>query len=323
VIGSALVLAILNLAVVVDGGISCPSPEAVKRELEELMPSGSEPREPDIAELSREGEDVHLDLRRGDGSFVATRNIAGGRGCDDLAAAAAVVIAAWEADLVSDVTPPVSLAPPPPPIRHRSRRFGSALLAMAPTGPSAQALPAVVNPRPVPEHAGRTQADFSVGLGGALAGGSLATGLVIDAFARQVEGPLALRVGLELTTPHRNDLGADLGAVEWRHYTLDTGVVYRATNEDTFLDWHTSLKLAALHVDLLGSAEQTSTTLGDFGLGTGLRLGFGTPAHRRVLPWVGFDFTIWSRNSTVSNSTLTVDLPGVEVGLTVGFAGGP
>jgi hypothetical protein len=328
VIGSALVLTILqvwDLAVVVDGRTTCPSPDAVKRELEELMPPDGEPREPDLAELSREGADLHLELRRGDGSWVAVRDIAGGRGCDDLATAVAVVIAAWEAELASGVSETVSLAPPAPPvIRRRSRRFGAAaLLAMAPPGPSRSALPAIVNPRPVPAGGAHAQPEFSVGLGGALSGGSLATGLVIDAFVRQAEGPLALRVGVELTTPHRNDLESGLGALEWRHFALDAGVAYRATRDDTFVDMHTELKLAALHYDFVDSGETVSATVPDFGLGTGVRLGFGAVGRRRVLPWVGLDVTVWGRRSTADTTTFSATVPGVDLGLAVGLTGGP
>ena len=328
-ISSALLLMLFDLAVVVDGDVACPAPEAVARELATLMPADGVVREPDLADLSREGSDLHLELRRGDGSWVAVRDIAGTRSCEELAVAAAVVIAAWEADLASGSAESVDLGrrtrPRP---RHRPATPASpTLLAMATPNPSGPPMPVVVGPKPAqaPKAAGHPETELALGLGGTIAGSDVAAALVADVAVKPRDFPLAIRVGMNLSTSHQIELPDALGTVTWERFSLETGVSYRVPGASTYLDLHTSLRGAVLHLQLDANPDLTNfmaRTVADFGLGTGVRLGFGVPGQRRILPWVGLDFGAWSRAAIVKFESSEVTIPTLDVALTVGLTGG-
>jgi hypothetical protein len=84
-------------AVVVEGTSACPSPAAVSARLDPLLPApvgGARP--PDVARLERAGGALVIHFSRGDGSDAGSRTIASDPPCEDLADAAAVVIASWQ-----------------------------------------------------------------------------------------------------------------------------------------------------------------------------------------------------------------------------------
>jgi hypothetical protein len=319
VIGSALTLVLFDLAVVVDGDVSCPEPASVARELGGLMPADGRVREPDIADLSREGPDLHLELRRGDGSWVAVRNIPATQSCDDLAVSVAVVIAAWEADLASGTMETVKLSGQPRARRRYSAGAGRRLLAMAPTDRVGAPLPALLSSPSASPPAG-PQVEYILGLGASVAGGSLASAVLVDVSARPADGPLGFGMAFDFTSTHRTDFSSSPGALQWSRAALGMGARYRATGEDMFLDVQTSLKGALLRAEAIDEVGgDVSTTVGDFGLGTGARVGFGAPRRKRVQPWIGLDFAIWSRSVTVATSSFTVSAPTVDISLYVGL----
>src|SRR4051794_7479683 len=82
-------------AVVVRGASTCPSPPEVAAKLAPLVRASSVP--PDVAEISRQGTTISVSLTRSDGHFIA-RQTWDGAACQDLADAAAVVLASWEND---------------------------------------------------------------------------------------------------------------------------------------------------------------------------------------------------------------------------------
>src|SRR5690349_2658404 len=93
---ATVALAIAMLAVELDGSSSCPTPEAVAERLRPLLP-------PDASGVGRVTlepgpEGLRLSLMRSDGSRGGVRTLAGDHTCDELADAAAVIIASWQDD---------------------------------------------------------------------------------------------------------------------------------------------------------------------------------------------------------------------------------
>jgi hypothetical protein len=99
----------LALSVQVQGSTACPLPAEVQARLAELLPAkGLDSRVGfDVAELAVEDNALVLSLRSADGSLVS-RRLPRGHACEELAAAAAVAIAAWQSDVH-----PAYAAPPP------------------------------------------------------------------------------------------------------------------------------------------------------------------------------------------------------------------
>ena len=106
--GAVLVLYLLLAgAVEVESPSACPSAHAVAERLAVLLPATKDV--PDRARLSRTGDKLSLELRRADGTAIAWRRLDARASCEDLAEAAAVMIATWETDLEAGRT----LRPPP------------------------------------------------------------------------------------------------------------------------------------------------------------------------------------------------------------------
>jgi len=118
---------------VVDGEGSCPAPSDVEARLGALIPQVEEREPQHRAVLEHSAAGLQVDLRRDDGELLAQRRLDGRGSCADLAAATAVVIAAWEAHLNPEIAarmklpggdrpapapqPELKTAPPPPPSR--------------------------------------------------------------------------------------------------------------------------------------------------------------------------------------------------------------
>jgi hypothetical protein len=94
---AVLVLAHLGAAVSVQGRSTCPSPQEVAAKLRPLLTDALRPDHPaEVAEVSPDPGGLAVTLWRADGSRAATRTVGGEHSCEELAEAAAVMIATWE-----------------------------------------------------------------------------------------------------------------------------------------------------------------------------------------------------------------------------------
>jgi hypothetical protein len=126
-------LLLLGLAVVVEGDTTCPDPAQVASHLQPLLADVPAGIPPDRAQLIEAGGTIEITLRTASGRLVATRHLAVQPGCDELAAAIAVMIAAWEGELAGG-TAAISLDAPPPAERPVTRtplvyELGASLVA--------------------------------------------------------------------------------------------------------------------------------------------------------------------------------------------------
>jgi hypothetical protein len=113
-------IVLLGVAVVVEGDTTCPTPAMVAESLEPLLAEVPSGIDPDRAQLAQKGDAIEVSLRTASGRLLATRHLAVQPACDELAAAIAVMIAAWEGDLAAS-TAAISLGAPPPPDRRVTR----------------------------------------------------------------------------------------------------------------------------------------------------------------------------------------------------------
>jgi hypothetical protein len=171
-------------AVLVRGTSTCPSAIDVAAKLAPLVRVSSGAA--DVAEIVREGTTVSVSLARSDGRLIGRQTLEGTR-CDDLADAAAVIVASWEND--------------------DARREGLSL-ADAPAPP-----PAAIS-------RGRIW-DVALGVGAALAEGSFSPALTANGSVAPQGGPFGLRLGGALAGHGAVDLPH--GRVSWTRFAVGGG----------------------------------------------------------------------------------------------------
>jgi hypothetical protein len=118
VLGPVLTLWTLQAPVVVQGDSSCPRAADVESRLADLMAKVPDGAAQDRAVLRQDLAGLHIDLFRADGVRIAERKLTASSECADLAAAAAVIIATWEAQFRPS-------APSPPTVDFELGMFGS------------------------------------------------------------------------------------------------------------------------------------------------------------------------------------------------------
>src|SRR4051812_1759649 len=215
-----------ELPVVVTGDSRCPRPAEVAAQVGALLPRSrpsSAPR--DIATLDDQSPELRIVLRGADGSVANERRLPRQYTCDELAAAAAAVIAAW----LSDIHPEFALATarppdgtPPSPAPPASARAEGAGIAVAPA-------PAAARP------ASALHFDGAAGVAGQLGPSQgrpgLAAGVLVAASVRatRLGGRLALIAG----TPRVFPLG--MGELQVSRTSLLLGPTFRLTSADASL----------------------------------------------------------------------------------------
>src|SRR5512141_2460412 len=96
----------------VDGPSTCPTADQVSHALEGI-PGAS--RAASTATLTLDGDALRIELADVEGRSLRTRQLPAGAGCDELAAAVAVIIAAWVGELRPVPAERVALRPRPRP----------------------------------------------------------------------------------------------------------------------------------------------------------------------------------------------------------------
>jgi hypothetical protein len=299
-----IVLALAPGGVEVVGDATCPTPAEVSARLGALTaaPDNCERLEAPVAAkviVSDSDHSMRLELIGPNASSLATRELTAEGSCSDLAAAAAVVVAAWLADLNPDLTPSVKLpasAPPsvPPPV-----------IAVTPSPPPA------ANPRP-----------FAVGLGliASETGGAVAPGGMLEGALGLNAHGLGLDASLSGTTSRSAAVGTLPGAASWTRATLAMGPALRFGHAAVRGDVHLQALAALLHVRGVGVPNAASDTTAQLGVGAGVRLDVvtGTSAV-----WLGLDALGWpgDQRLLIENvANADAELPRLELVASVGIS---
>jgi len=281
----------LALAVVVEGAATCPTPSLVAERLAPLLPSVSatiERSAADVARVESRRGALDIELRDPQGALRASRRLDEDAPCADLAAAAAVVLAAWEAELQPGAAPPPSLPPlalPPPRRLHFDLAVGALVALALPSGGSS----------------------FGALVEGGLAGRS-----------GRGRGPGA-RVALAVPLFGAEEVALGSGSASFARRALSLGPRWRFAPGFFRLDLHANLAVAWVSVEgerVPGARRDDAAALGlDAGARAGLDLGPAIVWAEASLLWYPA-----RERAVVDGSTLAADLPPVELLLAVGVA---
>lgn len=282
------------------GGGDCPAPAEVSRRLTEILPSQAGDQAARAvhhrARIERVGEHVHVELLLPNDERIAARDLDANGSCDDLAAAVAVVIAAWEAELDPHLTARVDLPAPrikiPPTIRVA-------------TDPE--------EPEPSPS--------FQIGLAliASLAGGQLAPGAALGGWIAPAGWRLGLGLDLSGTTARSESVGARADVARWSRFYLGAGPQAHLDVHEALVDVRVQGLVALLHVQGVGLSTTSSDTSTQLGAGAGIHVGW---PWGNAAPWIGADALIWpgQESLVVGGSPATGTLPTFELQLSVGMS---
>jgi hypothetical protein len=253
------------------GSGDCPAPAEVSRRLTEMSPpdrgAAAEPRVPHRARIERTGDNLVVELLLPNDQAIARRDLAADGSCDDLAAAVAVVVAAWEAELDPHLTARVNLpAPAAEPVASARVVDDSAPPARPPS--------------------------FQIGLAvlGSVVGGQLAPGAGLTGRIAPPGWHLGLALELSGTTARSEAVGARADAASWTRFALGAGPEAQLTLRTATLDLRAQALAALLHVEGVGLSTTASDSSAELGTGVGARLGW---PWGNAAPWIGVDTLFW------------------------------
>jgi hypothetical protein len=262
---AAGVLGLLWLGLDIGGTVTCPSPEEVARKVRPLLRGGTVGDAGDRVSIDRRENVIRVALLRADGHERGARNLDARHDCDELADAAAVIVASWQ-----PVAEPALGVPP---------------LEASATTTRPSAAEAAVAVRRV--HVGLAAA-------GDWAPRSLAAGLALEATWGRVRGGPGLHLRAAYLQHHSFALNA--GDVAWRRIPAALGPAWSWRFGG--FDLETDLALAAAWLTVAGSgfaANENASAL-DFGIATGFRVA----ARGAFAPWGGLALIAWPRRTLVT-----------------------
>ena len=335
--------------IAIDGSSDCPDAAAVARELRPLAVT-----QPARIELRHEAGALVIEQRSPGGERLATRRLALGPSCADLAAAAAVVIASWQTSLPGGADYDAGAgaaaardaaaagarvrndAPAAPPANaHNGAVAGKAAPAgpgnAAPAGPGkaapvapagASSGAAAVEPGGPSLALARPAAArrLAVEVGGAFVASfapDFAPGAAVDALFAPGGGRWAARLGV--SGSGTRDLGFAGGTAAWTRFGLELGPALRLARGRWRLVLHAEAVAGLLYVAGHGY-DRTRTALSfDPGLGGGVR---GAVRLGPVAPFIGVGVVGWLRPEVVAlnGAFETRSLPAVELLLNAGLS---
>jgi hypothetical protein len=289
----------------VTGDSTCPAPADVASRLAGLAPAhAAEPAPAPEASTARvivthDGTALRLELLGPDTNELAARELSADGSCDDLAAAAAVVIAAWEADLDPRLA------------------IGVALPARPPAAPTPAPSSVVTTPAPPAPETSRSRLELGLGLVVSDVGGDTEPGaMLIGALGR---GEVGLDTSLQAAISRPASVGALANVASWTRVTLAAGPAWQPHRDDVWLDLHALALLGILHVSGQGLANPGSDTTAQLGVGAGARVAQVT-AYAAV--WLGLDVLGWpgTQRLLVTNVPEQGRLARLEVVGSLGFS---
>jgi hypothetical protein len=290
-------LALLSATgVEVDGDSTCPTVAALERRLEEVAPgtatSGAAGTK---VHVSRIEGGVRLELAGAEGQVLAAREFPATEACDDLAAAAAVVIATWQSDLNPQTS--FGIEPLAPKVEMR-------------TPPVITARPAPAPPRPL---------FVGVGLLASTAGDHVTPGATVRVSVDLGPRWLGLGATLGATTPRTADVSNQPNAARWTRGWLGVGPELHAGRASR-LEGHVQGLVGLLRVAGGDVAEPRSDMTFDLGVGGGVSV-----AHwiGSASGWLGVDGLVWpGRQRLLVGGAPLGTLPHFDLQLVAGIAFG-
>jgi hypothetical protein len=316
--------------VAISSAATCPTAEDVAARVSTLLAARESSEPPDLARIVERDGALAVTLARPDGTLIGERTLDRGYPCADLAAAAAVIVAAWE----SDVHPEFRLASP----TAAGSPAAIAAPAAAPAEPPPPAPPPAARPPrvsapvavsgPVPV-AARSTFDLGAGVAGSLAPSGGGAAPALGALATATWLPPARRVGARAALAAFAERELPLGAasVRWQRVSAGLGPTLRVAPAGgrVAIDLHAEALGAWVTATGVDFSKDRAASAFDAGLGAGARLAWRP--DRVVFPWLEVAGAAWLRAPTAyaTPGGASVVLPRGEVLLAVGlsFGAGP
>jgi hypothetical protein len=290
---SALAVSLALLLIQIEGGSSCPTARDVAGKLGALLPTSPTPSYGSVATLAEEPDGtLSIVLARPDGRVVVRRRLPRAESCAEQAEAAAVALAAWEAQVTPEIPLRLEQLPPAPrePTLELTRvaRSHPARIALATVGGAAIA---------------------SWEAGAAAPGGRLETTFNIDG------APFRPRISLTGFGQHQQKLGP--GQVQWSSFYVGLGGDYgRSLGQRWRAAIGASVVFGALFADGEGYTDNRTSRTVDLGIEAMGRVEVSLGAIR---PWLGAALTGWAQGRVVEVTNVgTTVLPRLEPLFAVG-----
>ena len=280
-----------DVAVVAGGADACPSAAAVAAELGRLAGGSPGRSAPDRAQVEGEAAGIRVRLHRADGVLVGERSIETRADCGERAAAAAVVIATWEAELRLNVT-------------LELRAIGAEPAIAASPEPSRWSLSVAAQ-----------------GLGVASGAASWTAGGALD-FQLSHAGGFGVRGAIWAAGFRELDLGSDAGRARWARWAVGVGPSYQRRAGPVALSAFAQLAIGQLFV----AGEGFDRTYSDWTVDVGARAGVDVGLARRGLsPVLGLGAVIWpgSQQAVALGVPQTAELPAVDMFVSLGLRWNP
>jgi hypothetical protein len=293
----------------VEGDVSCPAPAEVAARLRPLLGGAGVGQPGDRVRLDREAGVLRVALVRADGQVRGARNVDERHDCAELAEAAAVILASWQA----------AEAPP--------LRAPAAAARLTSPGPVArlQAEGAATTPNP-PDGTAPASVDLHLGGAATFAGDGARAGVSLAGTFGGIAGGLGLRLGARYDGFHRvvvrgSKSTGDAG-VRWRRLPLTLGPAFRVAASAMVVEGHLALAAAWLTLAGEGFANDQRNDVLDVGTSAGLRLIVPGLTSARLCPYLGVEGAYWPRK-TVANELSnqgSAALPRSELAAVLGLA---
>jgi hypothetical protein len=223
-----------------------------------------------------------------------------------MAAASAVVIAAWQGEMRADLSPDL-------PASQRRLSAPKATLGEA----SLSASDWIVGALP-----DRARRPWQVAIGVVASRDSdFAPGLVIDAELGRSRSRLAGSLGIVATGAHALALGPNPGESLWSRAALDLGARDRFWLEDSALDGHIAAAIALIRLEGAGFGANYTQTGFDWGIGAGMKWMW---VAQGLAPFVSVDGWAWpsQKSVTVAGTDAKERLPLFELRAAAGVSFG-
>jgi hypothetical protein len=276
----------------VHSATACPSSEAIAARLAPLLPTAERAANPpDRADLQVSQGDgsgpVRLRLRLvgADSAMIGQRDLSLSDRCDELAETIAVLLASWESNPHTEISP----------IPETS---------------------VIAKPTPVSEEASHGfELQFGAGVGAALVGGTAASGR-LEVGLGSLQSHWQGRIGFAGQTARQTALAP--GQVSWQHSMVTASLVWRTLNPSWLVSADIGPLLGVATLSGQGFAVNQQQNSFEYGLEAGLRAG---RRGRRFTLWVDFRGDTWrQRQRAVVTGAAPLALAPWDLAATLGLS---
>ena len=310
---AALVLfALAGAALDISGGGDCPKPAEVSARLSEILVVPTGHALDARAHVAREGNRLDIVLSLRNGQLIGTRTLTAQGSCEDLAAAAAVVLATWLGDTYPEIlgtAPPDQPVPRPVPAAKAPVEPAAAEARGARPRPSAQREPAARTP---------LKLGSSAALGASITGAGAAPIASFGVSLMRTAPSFGWWLGATIAGSQEVPLGE--GVLRFSRWPAMTGPTFRMASDSLRADLTAGAAVGLLALEGDGFAEDNEARDLTYGPFAAVRV---SGRSQTLEPFLGVTALFWAKRATAyieSPARTELELPRVELWLLAGVA---